>query len=405
MAVALRMPRWGMIMEEGVVLAWSKREGDAVSEGDTLVEIESEKVVNEVAAPATGVLARIVVPEEKAAAPGTLLAVILEPGDSDTAVQELVDREKERSEATPTESATTDVAAEARPNVEAMANATASSGARRLSSPAARRLAREAGIDWRGLSGSGPRARVQARDVLRHAHSGSRLAVATPSLPHGLSPLRMAIARTTSLSIQIPQAALCREIDMSALLARRTGTSMPETGNPPSLTALLVQHVAASLREVPVLNSRLEDQGHVVVPSIHIGVVVSTAGGIMVPVIRDVTNKTLAEIDATLGDFVQRARDRAIQPEELEGGTFTISNAGPLGIEIFQALLNPPEAAILGIGQVRKRAVVCNGKVEARPTAFFCLSTDHRIVDAEPAGRFLQILDRAVSGSERPLGT
>ena len=115
MAVALRMPRWGMIMEEGVVLAWSKREGDAVSEGDTLVEIESEKVVNEVVAPTTGVLARIVAPEGTAAAPGTLLAVILEPGDSDTAVRELVDREKEHSEATPTESATTVVAAEARP--------------------------------------------------------------------------------------------------------------------------------------------------------------------------------------------------------------------------------------------------------------------------------------------------
>jgi pyruvate dehydrogenase E2 component (dihydrolipoamide acetyltransferase) len=392
MATALRMPRWGMIMEEGTLHAWKKKEGDAVSQGEPVAEAESEKAVNEVEAPASGVLARILVAEGVTVPVGGLLAVIRAVDEPEEAVQALL-------------AAETRSAAPAAPGAPA-ASASRSQGIppaptspgdekRRLGSPAARHIAAEAGIDWRNLPGSGPGGRVQAKDV-RGATPGA--------MPRGLSPLRTAIARTTLLSIQAPQAALCREIDMTALLALRAASRKDAKGKPPSLTALLVQQAAAALREVPVLNSRLLPQGHLLGTAIHMGIVVSTDGGIMIPVIRNVQELGLAGIDRAIADFVRRAGQKSIRPEETEGGTFTVSNAGPLGVDIFQPLLNPPQAAILGVGQIRSRAVVVDGRVAARQTAFFCLSTDHRVIDAEPAGEFLRLLERLIAGTDRPLG-
>ena len=410
MATALRMPRWGMIMEEGTLHAWKKKEGDAVSRGEPVAEAESEKAVNEIEAPASGVLARILVGEGVAAPVGGLLAVIRGADEPEESVQALIEAETRAAAPAAAGSAAASPARGAGLPSAGSPAAGTSVGAesRPRGSPAARHLAAEAGMDWQTLAGSGPRGRVQARDVrgaLAGAPVSAPAAAMAPALPRGLSPLRMAIARTTTLSIQAPQAALCREIDMTALLALRAAAGSEGTGKPPSLTSFIVQHIAAALGEVPVLNSRLLPQGHVLDTAIHLGIVVSTEGGILVPVIRNVQDRSLAEIDAAIADYVRRAREKSIRSEELEGGTFTISNAGPLGIDIFQPLLNPPQAAILGVGRVRSRAVVIDGRVMARQTGFFCLSTDHRVVDAEPAGRFLEILDRLIAGTDRPLGT
>jgi len=378
MATAVRMPRWGMIMEEGILHAWLKKEGQEVAQGDGIAEVESDKAVNEIQAPASGIVARIVVQEGQTVPVGALLAVISEAGEGAEAVEALV-----RAESGSRDGAGIPAAAGEPARAPGKPAASGLPGPGRRISPAARHLAEQNGVDWRGLTGSGPDGRIQIKDVQ---------SALTGAIPRGLSPLRQAIARKTTRSIEAPQAALCREIDLTQLLELRA------QGIPVSLTALLIARIAAALQKVPVLNSRLLPEGHELSQEIHLGVVVSTEGGIMVPVLRDVQDKSPEQLHGVLADFIRRAREKTLRPEEMEGGTFTLSNAGPLGIDIFQPLLNPPEVAILGIGQIRKRAVVVNENIEVRSTAFFCLATDHRVVDAEPAGEFLRCLDGLLAG-------
>jgi pyruvate dehydrogenase E2 component (dihydrolipoamide acetyltransferase) len=387
MATAVRMPRWGMIMEEGILQTWLKKEGQAVSQGDPIAEVESDKAVKEIEAPASGVVARIVVGEGETVPIGTLLAVIRETGEGTEAVETLLESERGASDVRGGQPSPADQPVQAQ-----TADSQAAGRPERRISPAARHLAERSGIEWKNLPGTGPGRRIQIRDV-QSALAGE--------LPRGLSGLRQAIARRTTRSIAAPQAALCREMDLTNLLELRAARKR-EVGNAASLTAFLIQRIAAALREVPILNSTLLPQGHLVSRTIHMGVIVSTEGGIMVPVIRDVQDRSLEEIDAVLADYVQRARERSLRPEEMEGGTFTLSNAGPLGIDIFQPLLNPPEVAILGIGRIRERPTAMEGSIVARATAYFCLATDHRVVDAEPAGGFLRLLEGLITGSADP---
>jgi pyruvate dehydrogenase E2 component (dihydrolipoamide acetyltransferase) len=208
--------------------------------------------------------------------------------------------------------------------------------------------------------------------------------------------MRSAIARRTLESIQAPQAALCREVDITALLdlRRQVGPSLArQIGKPLSMTAIFVKAVATVLEDVPILNARLEQAGIWISENAHVGVAVAVEGGIVVPVIRETNRKSLIEIATALDDLVGRARKGGLTTDEVSGGTFTLSNVGPLGIDFFQALLNPPQVGALGIGRGRQRAVVVDGEIAARTMATFCVSSDHRVVDAEPIGRFLCQLD------------
>ncbi len=385
MATAVTMPRWGMIMESGVLQAWLKKEGQEVAQGDAIAEVESDKAVQEIEAPASGILARILVSEGQSVAVGGFLAVISEVADAPGAVDELIANEASRGAgmgAVP--------APAAEPPRAPATSPSGAGGSRSRISPAAEHLAAQNGLDWRSFSGSGPGGRIQIKDVQD---------ALAPQMPSGLSPLRQAIARRTTRSIEAPQAALCREVDLTDLLERRAVRHAAGKGGDVSLTACMIGYIVAALRKVPILNSTLVRDGHAISKAIHLGVVVSTEGGMMVPVIRDAQDKSPEEVHATLADFIRRAREKALRVEELEGGTFTLSNAGPLGIDIFQPLLNPPEAAILGLGRIRKRPTVVDGSIVARSTAWFCLSTDHRVVDAEPAGEFLRCLDELVAGA------
>ena len=385
MAIAVRMPRWGMIMEEGVLRAWLKREGQQVNQGEGIAEVETDKTVNEIQSPISGTLARIVVAEGQTAPVGALLAVISEAGEKAEEAEAILRAEipSRDNGATSTPAARPEkvfggIPAEEKP----------SESAPRIS-PAARHLAEQNLLNWRSLKGSGPEGRIQVKDVQ------SALAEGTA---RGLSPLRRAIARKTLRSIEAPQAALCREIDLTRLLELRA-----QSGSV-SLTAMLIERIAAALQKVPVLNSRLLPEGHELSKAIHLAVVVSTEGGIMVPVIRDVQDKSSEQLQVILADLIRRAGEKTLRPEEMEGSTFTLSNAGPLGIDIFQPLLNPPEVGILGIGRIRKRPLVVNDRVEIRSTAYFCLTTDHRVVDAEPAGRFLSHLEALLAVTEQTSG-
>lgn len=387
MATGVYLPRWGMIMEEGQVVGWLKREGDRLEEGEPIVEVETEKAASQVEAPVSGVLRAIVAQEGQAVKVGALLAVIAAP-DEDAAVVEAILAE---ASVAPT------AAAPPSP-VQAPPPAPPPAPPRIKISPTAKKLATVHGIDWVTLRGTGPEGRIVQADVQRAIEAARAAPPPAPSPGRAipLTQMRKAIIRRTLESIQAPQAALCREIDLTAILdfrqqvgpalAQRTGVSL-------SLTPVFVKATAMALEEVPILNARLEGENIWISEDAHIGVVVAVEGGLIVPVIRETNRKSLAEIAVALDDLARRAREGRLTMEEVSGGTFTISNVGPLGIEIFQALLNPPQVGALGIGCARQKLVVVDGEIAIRTMAYFCLSSDHRVVDAEPIGRFLYKLD------------
>ena len=382
MAEAVIMPKWGMIMEEGVVVSWEKKIGDSVQAGDYLAEIESEKVTNEIEAPASGVLARILVAEGESSPVGAPLAVIAAPEESEDEIAAFVKRLNEttmsvelgRERAV----ATNEVPGTSSEKIES----------RRLISPAAKRIAETNGVSYSGLTGSGPRGRIQVKDINNAIVESRRGIQSSGGTTRPLTSTRRAIARRTTRSIEAPQAGLFREIDLHNLIEFRESSS-----NELSLTALILYHVVRSIEAVPEINSWFDGETHTIQSSIHLGVVVSIDGGVAVPVIRDAQNLRFKELDSALKAMVKRSEKMAFTSEELEGSTFTVSNAGMLGIDLITPLLNPPETAALGIGRIKRRPTIIEENVVPRSTAFFCVATDHRVIDAEPAGRFLSELD------------
>ncbi|MEA3335071.1 MAG: dihydrolipoamide acetyltransferase family protein [Chloroflexota bacterium] len=388
MATAVYMPRWGMIMEEGRIVEWLKKEGDEVVIDDPILIVQSEKVDDEVAAPATGVLRVIVVPAGENAAVGAVLAIIASTDEPATAIEALMEQSAPHPAVDPPPSPTS-------------APPSSMPKPRRVKiSPAARRMAEDKGIDWQNLEGTGPRGRIERKDVLRAIETAQTASTMGKRIP--LSPMRQAIARRTLESIQSPQAALCREIDITSVLRFRQGlteSNWPQN-KPPTFTAILAKASALALAEAPILNARLKDESIWLDDNVHIGIVVAIEDGIVVPVILEANQKSLFEIATELNELTQRARAGRLTLAEMEGGTFTISNAGPLGIDFFQALLYPPQVGALGVGRGRQRAVVVDGEFAVRTMCYFCISSDHRVVDAEPIGRFLNRMDEIMQNPD-----
>ena len=366
-------------MESGTIVRWLKAPGQQVDKDEPLAEIESEKVVNELAAPAAGVLAEILVAAEEQAPVGALLAVIAEPLDDEKAVEQVKAREPR---AAPQSKTTEDRTASTSGATASTPGATGSGKGPSIS-PAARRLAVENGLDWQTVSGTGPGGRIVTEDVKKALEKGEDGAAP-------LSPLRQAIAARTLESIKAPQAGLYREIDV---------TSAIENKGELSFTALIAFVAARTLALVPVLNARWEGDRLRASSEINIGIVLAIPEGIVVPVIRDAAHKSAADMDQEWKHLVEAAGAGALTREQVTGGTFTISNAGPLGIDFFQPLINPPEVAVLGIGAARKRPVVAGSELVIRTTAHFCMAADHRAVDAEPVAEFLKRLGETLAGT------
>ncbi len=393
MATAVTMPRWGMIMEEGMVVEWLKKEGDEIKRDEPILIVESEKVDNEVTAPAEGVLRVIVVDEGETASVGAVLAVIAAADEDEAAIKAILTQAAQQ----PSPASSSAPASDSHPPATSALPPSPSKPRRIVISPAARRLAEDKGIDWQNLQGSGPRGRIERKDVLRAIDAGAKPGKRLP-----LSPMRKAIARRTLQSIQAPQAALCREIDITSILRFRRDLPVGEQGGdkPPTFTAMLVKAAAMALEKTPILNALLEDDSIWLDENVHIGVVVAVEEGVMVPVVRQTNRKSLRDIASELGELIQQARGGRLRSEAMEGGSFTISNAGPLGIDFFQALLYPPQVGALGVGRGRARAVVVDGEVVERTMAYFCVSSDHRVVDAAPIGRFLHDMDEIMQNPD-----
>ncbi len=382
MATAITMPKWGMIMENGIIVNWIKEVGEEIEKDEVILEIESEKVVNEFNSPVSGILHEILIDEGEEVDVGTLIGIVLGIGE-DPGEAEKLKVEYSVNSSSPKEGYNSaSIEEEKRETLSAAPSPVSSTGTRQAVSPAARKMIEEAGIDLGSIRGSGPGGRIIVEDA-------KAAIAASGSGGIQLSPVRRAIAAKTIASIQAPQAAMCRELDVTNLLELRRK-------EPVSLTACLVKLTAKALQKVPILNSTLADDKFISETSVNIGVVIQTEEAIIIPVISDVNNKRLDTVSSELKELSAKGIKGQINSSDIQGGTFTISNAGNMGIDFFQPLLNPPEVGALGIGAVKERPVVINGKLDIRNTVWFCLATDHRLVDAGPAGEFLQVMSELI---------
>jgi pyruvate dehydrogenase E2 component (dihydrolipoamide acetyltransferase) len=383
MASEVKLPRLGQGMESGTVTKWLKNEGDAVAKGEPLYEIDTDKVTQEVESDFAGVLLKIALREGEAPV-GQTIAFIGEPGEEVAAPSEPEPEPAPQPEKV-SAAAVSDTPVAAPP-------APATSNGRVKASPLARRLARERGIDIATLRGTGPDGRIVARDV-----EGAQAAPAAPAaVPSGdiesipLTNIRKTIARRLTAAWQAPVFQLTVTADMTRAneLVARARELNPDVRI--TVTDLLAKVCAQALMRHRDVNVQYSEDALLRFPNANIGIAVAAPQGLIVPVVRGVERLSLAEVAVARGDIVGRARDNKLTAQDLEDGTFTISNLGMFGIEQFVAVLNPPQAAILAVGATVDTPVARDGAVEIRPLLTLTLTVDHRAVDGGEGADFLR---------------
>ncbi len=420
MAVEIKMPKLSATMQTGVIQKWRKKEGERVEYGEVIADIETDKAVMELEAFDPGIMRKIIVPEGSKAPVNQTIAIIGDAGEDVSAVAV--------SAATATSAPSPTAAPAASTNAKAASPPTAAPTVgdavpiskptvtamhptlpppelelRTIASPAVRKIARERGIDLRNLRGTGPQGRVVLRDVVT-APLGLGPAASAPTGPEyedfPLTPMRETIARRMSQSAQtVPHFYLVREIDMDGAMALRE--ELNALGHEPKISVndLVVKACAYALERIPRVNSSFQGDRIRVYKRIDIGVAVSIEDGLLTPVIRHVSSKTIGQIANEGRQLAERARQKKLKPEEYTGGTFTVSNLGMYGIDQFSAVINPPEGAILAVGTVQKKPVVKGDQVAVAQRMRVTLSCDHRVVDGALGAQFLQALAEAL---ERP---
>jgi pyruvate dehydrogenase E2 component (dihydrolipoamide acetyltransferase) len=402
------MPRLSDTMTEGILVQWLKQEGEPVQRGEVLAEIETDKATMELEAYDSGVLTRIIAAPGSTVPIGQPIAVIGEQ----SAVAVVPAAADVPLAVTPSLSAADGVAATAEPAPWREPPATSTV----RTSPLARQLARNHGLDIAGIPGTGPGGRVVRADVetaiaassgtapvaSAQVHSGL-VALAEPADEQvALTSIRRISAQRLTESAATPHFYLTSVVNAEPLLAVRTqlNEQLSDSGAKVSVTDLLVRACAVALKTHPQVNASWGGDHLVRHARINIGVAVALEDGLIVPVIRDADRKRLSEIAAEAHALAQRARAGKLTPDEFSHGTFTISNLGMFGIDHFTAVINPPEAAILAVGAAREEAVVRDGQLVVGTTMKLTLSIDHRVLDGATAAGFLQDLVGLV---ERPL--
>ncbi len=378
MASEVKLPRLGQGMESGTIVKWLKSEGDPVEKGEPLYELDTDKVTQEVEAEATGVLLKIAVSEGEVAV-GRTIGFIGAKGE-------------EVAAAAPPEKPSAPAAAPAAPVAAPAPKATVqSSNGRIKASPLARRIARERGIDLAELSGTGPDGRIVAVDVT----SVGRLGVVEPSIRFGeptrlpLTSIRKTIARRLTQAWTVPAFQLTVDVDMTRADALVQAQRELNAGVRITVTDLLTKLCAHALMRHPDMNVQFAEDELLVFPTADVGIAVAAPQGLVVPVVRSAERLSLAEIAGVRGDLVTRAREGKLRAEDLDGGTFTISNLGMFGIDQFVAVLNPPQASILAVGQTREQVVPRDGELLVLPLMTMTLTCDHRAVDGATGAAFL----------------
>lgn len=424
MPTEIRMPRLADSMTQGAVVAWRKREGEPVRAGEAIAEIEADKTTVDLESPAAGTLVKIVTPagSEKIDV-GAVLAIL---DESNTAGATIVDTPAPAPAATspranghPPESARVEVESRRAPTVVIPKLPETDSGAD--ATPLARSMAAQAGLNLSSIRGSGPGGRVVHGDVLgalgvnpvadeARPRSAPVPEVRQPStsipfdeVPH--SRVRRVIAQRLGESKRtIPHFYLevgCRIDAMLRLREEIAAAQSPGAGIKPSINDFALRATAITLRKVPDANACWTDTAIRRYRRINLAVAVAIEGGLVAPVIRDADRKGLAEIAEEVRDLAARAREGRLRPEELEGGTFTVSNLGMFGVDAIYAIVNPPQAAILGLGAAQPRPVAEDGSVVVATVMTCTLSADHRVLDGATGARFLAEFKALI---QRPLG-
>jgi pyruvate dehydrogenase E2 component (dihydrolipoyllysine-residue acetyltransferase) len=412
MANEVKLPRLGQGMESGTIVKWLKSEGDQVEKGEPLYELDTDKVTQEVEAEVSGVLLKIAVPEGEAPV-GQTIAVIGEQGesvpeaDAPASAQEVAEDEQEEGSPGAQREAERERGREASASdrIAALREREPSpavgdgAGARVKASPLARRIARERGIELGSLRGTGPEGRVVAEDVERAAAGAPATAPPSPvAAPVGeierqeLTPVRRTIARRLTEAWQAPAFQIAMSADMTRaqeLHARLTDRAQEGEARP-TVTDILTKACAAALMRHRAVNAHWAEDAIELHPSANVGIAVAISAGLVVPVIHQAERKTIAELAAARADIVTRARENKLRQEDLDGGTFTISNLGMYGVEQFVAVLNPPQAAILAVGAIEAKAVPTEVGFESRPLMTLTLTCDHRSLDGATAADFLR---------------
>jgi pyruvate dehydrogenase E2 component (dihydrolipoamide acetyltransferase) len=451
MAVKVMMPKGSDTMTEGKVLKWLKKEGDQVSTGEAVVEIETDKVDMEVEAMGSGVLRKILIDAGKVVPVGELLAVLAKADEDvsslvtggsaggaavgappaagrpvSTPALALPEPERAATIASPVDVAPVPQAGPAHAALKGGATPPTQEptmGGRVLASPLARRMAEEMGLDLNRIAGSGPAGRIVRQDVeraaalavgARAARVSEAVSAAAPPLappptlprrpapaPTGpefydepLSSMRKVIAtRLVQSKAPVPHFYLTIEVDMGRAKELRDSAKAlnPELGL--SYNDIILKACAAALQLHPQVNASFQGEAIRYYRRIHLGVAVAVEdGGLITPVIRNCEGKSLQDISREAKDLIARARNRKLNPDEYTGATFSVSNLGMMGIEEFSAVINPPEGAILAVGAVGEKPVVVNGRVEVGLRCRMTLSCDHRVVDGATGAKFLQTL-------------
>jgi len=427
MAFEVILPKLGQTMTEGTIIKWHVQEGDPVTQGDILFEVESDKATLEVEATNTGILRKILVPAGRKVPILTTVAII---GSADEDISQY-ERETPSSAEERTKAAVS-----GQPTAEAPPVTMERAGGRIVASPRARRLAKEKGVDLSQIQGSGPNGRIVEKDVLAYLEAQPRVtplarkiaeeagldlstvpgtgpggrvtredvdraiaqrkAVVRPFAPEvvPMTGLRAIIAERMAASHQTTaRVTLTTHVDATEFVALRTklrDAYREQLGFSIGYNDLLIRIVGKTLREFPYMNVQLAGDEIHQMQGVNVGLAVDTERGLLVPVIRDADRKGVVEIAKEVRELVERARAGKSLPDDLTGGTFTVTNLGTYDIDAFTPIINLPECAILGVGRIMTQPYVVGDRVVPRQVVWLSLTFDHRLVDGAPAARFLQ---------------
>ena len=388
---AVTMPKWGIEMTEGTITGWHFAVGAPVAKGAPLLDVETEKIVNVVDSPGSGVLRRILADQGATLPVGALVGIIAGATASEADIESF--RQNFRAAVLSFE-----------PEVTASKQATAPLGAASTTadsdgqvSPIARRIAERLGIDLSQVRGTGRNGRISKDDVEAHAAQPS-----AQNLPQRvpMSARRLTIARRLlEAKQQIPHYRLEIDVDVTALLARRA--ALAGQGQRVSVNDLLVRATALALLRHPLVNAQLVGEEILQYPHADIALAMATEAGLITPVVRDADRKTLGQIAAEISALAERARNGTLTREQITGGTFTVSNLGMYGVARFDAIINPPQVAILAVGAVGERVVPRGGGFAAVDFLTLTMSADHRVVDGASGAAFLATLRELLGAAER----
>jgi pyruvate dehydrogenase E2 component (dihydrolipoamide acetyltransferase) len=431
MATNVMMPQMGESIAEGTIVRWIKKVGDQVDRDEPLFEISTDKVDAEIPSPAAGLLSAIKVKEGETVPVNSVVAIIGAAGETDVAA------EPSLPEAAAAQPETGAAAAKAVPAASAapVAHVSESEGAaeeddeespRQKSSPLVRRIAREHNVDIRNIHGTGINGRVTKGDILGYIESGAAAfpaaapaaarPAAAPAPAAGpvyrpgenvqvvpMSVMRKKIAEHMVLSAHTsPHVYSVYEVNFGRVSALRDKkkTEYEAAGAKLTFTAFIAKVIVAALRQFPVVNASVDGSNIVYKKDINLGIAVALDNGLIVPVIRGADERNLLGLSRAINDLATRARSKKLNPDEVQGGTFTITNPGVFGALYGLPLINQPQVAILGVGAIEKRAVVIDDAIAIRPVCHLTLGYDHRLIDGADAGRFLAYIKERLEGFE-----